>query len=124
VEGSVLQDTGLPCAPLLYSGPEDPAARRRLTVRRSHDGGRTWATLAEVTGPAEPAAYSDIVEPSRATLGVLYETGVRGAYERIDFRTVPLGCASPGPRRQPVGQPMPAFLHAWTNSAVQTWAVV
>ncbi|MBM9507640.1 sialidase family protein [Actinacidiphila acididurans] len=96
VEGSVLQmpgPAGSPCAPLLYSGPDDPSLRRHMTVRRSTDGGRTWQPLAELTSPTTAAAYSDLVPVPRAGVGVLYETGTTGPYQRIDFRTVPLGCA-------------------------------
>jgi sialidase-1 len=96
VEGSLLQDPGLPsgvsCAPLLFSGPESPSIRQHLTVRRSDDGGRTWRDIAELTGPTVPAAYSDMVKVDRSRLGVLYETGSRGPYERIDWRTFTLGC--------------------------------
>lgn len=96
VEGSLLQDPGLPagvsCAPLLYSGPEDPAVRRHLTVRRSDDGGQSWRTITEVTGQDDPAAYSDLVKVDRTHLGVVYENGNAGPYERITFRSYILGC--------------------------------
>jgi len=96
VEGSVLQDPGLPsglwCAPLLYSGPADPTYRRYMTIRRSDDDGITWHTISELTTPTTPAAYSDMARTSRTTLGVLYETGTAGPYERITFHTVPLTC--------------------------------
>lgn len=97
VEGSVLQDpaylTGAACAPLLYSGPQDPAARKHMTVRRSDDAGLTWHTIAELNGPTAPAAYSDLVMTARTTVGVLYETGGTTPYQRIDFRKVRTGCA-------------------------------
>jgi sialidase-1 len=97
VEGSLLQDPGYPagvsCAPLLYSGPEDPAVRQHLTIRRSDDGGITWRTVIEVTGASTPAAYSDIVKTSRTNLGVLHETwDGPGLPSRIDFRTYNVGC--------------------------------
>lgn len=45
---------------LVCSHAADPRERRhgRLTVSR--DGGRSWEVLAEVTGPDEPFAYSDL----------------------------------------------------------------
>lgn len=96
VEGSVLQDPGLPdgvwCAPLLYSGPEDPGSRRHMTIRRSDDDGVTWHTISELTAPTTPAAYSDLTKTSPTTVGVLYETGTATPYERIAFHTVPLSC--------------------------------
>lgn len=97
VEGSLLQDPGYPegvtCHPLLYSGPEDPAVRRHLTIRRSDDGGITWRTVTEVTGPTVSAAYSDMVKVTRTDVGVLYETwDGPGLPSRIDFRTYNVGC--------------------------------
>lgn len=96
-EGSVLQDPGYPagvtCAPLLYSGPEDPLLRRHMTVRRSDDGGLTWRDIAELTNATTPAAYSDMTKVSRTQLGVLYETwDGPGLPSRIDWQRVTLGC--------------------------------
>jgi sialidase-1 len=85
VEGSVLQVRN---GPLLYSGPADPAARAAMTIRVSHDQGRTW-----VAGPAMsgwPAAYSDLVPLDRNTIGLLYETGRATSTDTITFRRVPL----------------------------------
>lgn len=96
VEGSVLQDPGLPagvsCHPLLYSGPQDPTTRQHLTIRRSDDDGQTWRTVTTITAAAVPAGYSDIAKTSRTTLGVLYETGAVGYAERIDFARVSVVC--------------------------------
>lgn len=96
VEGSVLQDPGLPtgvsCAPLLYSGPQDPSIRQGMAVRRSDDDGLTWTTIAELTDATTPAAYSDEVKISRTQLGVAFETGAAGPYEQIAWRQITLGC--------------------------------
>jgi sialidase-1 len=96
VEGSVLQDPGLPggvsCHPLLYSGPQDPTTRQHLTIRRSDDSGQTWRTVTTITGATVPAGYSDITKTSRTTLGVLYETGASGYAERIDLARVAVAC--------------------------------
>lgn len=96
VEGSVLQDPGLPagvsCGPLLYSGPEDPSVREHLTIRRSDDDGVSWRTVTTITSASAPAGYSDIAKTSRTTLGVLYETGTTDSAERIDFARVPVVC--------------------------------
>ncbi|HWD04734.1 MAG TPA: sialidase family protein [Amycolatopsis sp.] len=86
VEGSVLQ-TSDPRL-LVYSGPADPATRARMQLRLSTDGGRTWQQGLTLT--PNPAGYSDLVQPDRNTLGVLYETGTAGPYESIVFQRIAL----------------------------------
>lgn len=85
-EGSVLQirDPDL----LLFSGPADPVDRALMTIRVSTDGGTTWRPADTVSGL--PAAYSDLVRVDAETVGLLFETGDFGAYERISFRRVPV----------------------------------
>ncbi|MFF9805834.1 exo-alpha-sialidase [Streptomyces coeruleorubidus] len=83
VQGSVLQLPGRG-APLLFSGPSVPTARRAMAVWRSTDGGATFTKA--LTLSEQPAAYSDLVPLGRKTVGILYETGVRGTYETIEFR--------------------------------------
>ncbi|MFJ4834230.1 exo-alpha-sialidase [Streptomyces sp. NPDC088747] len=85
VQGSVLQLRGADGA-LLFSGPSVPTARRGMAVWRSADAGATFAKA--VTLSASPAAYSDLVPLGTGRVGVLYETGVSGTYERIEFRRV------------------------------------
>ena len=87
VQGSVLQLVGRK-APLLFSGPSVPTARRAMAIWRSEDGGETFTKVLTVS--AEPAAYSDLVQVDRGTVGLLYETGVSGPYETIEFRRVPV----------------------------------
>ncbi|MET8243028.1 sialidase family protein [Streptomyces sp. NPDC005202] len=86
VEGSVLQLRG-PGAPLLFSAPSVPTARRAMAVWRSTDGGQTFDRA--LTLSQQPAAYSDLVPVNHHTVGILYETGVRGPYETIGFRRLP-----------------------------------
>ncbi|HEY0451988.1 exo-alpha-sialidase [Actinophytocola sp.] len=81
VQGSVLQ-TVRPDV-LLFSGPANPAARRSMAVRVSADRGRTWRQALLVS--TAPAAYSDLVQLTGATVGLLYETGGTGTYETITF---------------------------------------
>ncbi|MET9388366.1 sialidase family protein [Streptomyces sp. NPDC002928] len=88
VEGSVLQVQGSG-APLLFSGPSVPTARQAMAIWRSVNGGRSFKKVVTLSG--ERAAYSDLVQVGRGTVGVLYETGVAGAYERIEFRRVGVG---------------------------------
>ncbi|MGW1747819.1 sialidase family protein [Streptomyces sp. NPDC002092] len=85
VQGSVLQLAGRK-GPLSFSGPSVPTARRAMAIWRSEDGGGTFTKVLTVS--ALPAAYSDLVQIDRDTVGLLYETGVSGPYERIEFRRV------------------------------------
>jgi sialidase-1 len=87
VEGSVLQVRG-PHAPLLYSGPADPAKRAIMTLRASHDQGATWTPV--LTLSQSPAAYSDLVQVDDRTVGLLYETGAASANETITFQRIGL----------------------------------
>ncbi|MER5431960.1 sialidase family protein [Streptomyces sp. NPDC002588] len=83
VQGSILQRS-YPGAPLLFSGPSDPTARRALTVWRADDPADGFTPA--VTLSSKPAAYSDLVRVNALTTGVLYETGTAGPYETIEFR--------------------------------------
>ncbi|MGW7258900.1 sialidase family protein [Streptomyces sp. NPDC054834] len=85
-QGSVLQLSDPDV--LLFSGPAFPGGRALMTVRASTDAGRTWRPVHTVDGL--PAAYSDLVRIDARTVGLLYETGDFGAYERIVFRRVPV----------------------------------
>ncbi|MEU6229561.1 sialidase family protein [Streptomyces sp. NPDC047042] len=87
VQGSVLQLQDASEA-LLFSGPSDPTARRSLAIWRSGDGGATFAKV--LTLSDRRAAYSDLVRVDGQLVGVLYETGVAGTYESIEFRRVPV----------------------------------
>ncbi|WP_055532333.1 sialidase family protein [Streptomyces graminilatus] len=73
---------------LLFSGPADPAARALMAIRVSTDGGTTWRAAHTVNGL--PAAYSDLVRVDADTVGLLFETGDFGPYERIPFSRVPV----------------------------------
>lgn len=81
VQGSVLAIGNR----LAYSGPSDPEVRRRMAVRISSDNGLTWRTACVVSDA--PAAYSDLVDLGGA-VGLLYETGDDGPYERICFERI------------------------------------
>ncbi|MFE4666822.1 exo-alpha-sialidase [Streptomyces sp. NPDC056716] len=83
-QGSVLQlrDPDV----LLYAGPALHDFRALLTIRASYDHGTTWEPV--FTADGLPAAYSDLARVDARTLGLLYETGDFGAYERIAFRRV------------------------------------
>lgn len=81
VQANVLQ-TSKPDL-LLFSGPSDATARKAMAIRVSSDRGRTWRQALLVSGA--PAAYSDLVQLSGSTVGLVYETGVSGANETITF---------------------------------------
>ncbi|NBE57072.1 sialidase family protein, partial [Streptomyces boluensis] len=83
VQASVLQLAG-PRGGLLFSGPSVPTARQAMAVWRSDDSGRTFRKVLAVSELR--AAYSDLVQVDRGAVGLLYETGVSGPYERIEFR--------------------------------------
>ncbi|MFD7705840.1 exo-alpha-sialidase [Streptomyces sp. NPDC059786] len=87
VQGSVLQLRGRH-APLLFSGPSVPTARRTMAVWRSTDAGVSFTRA--VTLAERPAAYSDLVRLGAHRVGLLYETGDTGTYERIEFRRLPV----------------------------------
>jgi sialidase-1 len=85
-EGSLLQlrDPDV----LLFSGPAYPSARALMTIRASTNNGTTWRPVYTMDGL--PAAYSDLVRIDASTVGILYETGDFGAYERIVLRRLPV----------------------------------
>ncbi|MFG3166883.1 exo-alpha-sialidase [Streptomyces sp. NPDC048200] len=88
VQGSVLQLTGGPAAPLLFAGPSVPTARRSMALWRSATAGAGFTRAATLS--ADPAAYSDLVQLGPSRVGILYETGVSGPYETITFRRLPV----------------------------------
>jgi len=77
-QGSVIS---VPGTDTLYFTNPASTSREKLTIRKSMDGGRTWAgSLCIHSGPA---AYSDIALLPDGTIFVLYECGVQSAYEQI-----------------------------------------
>ncbi|MFE9681585.1 exo-alpha-sialidase [Streptomyces sp. NPDC002701] len=89
VQGSVLQVRGRAGAPLLFSGPSVPTVRQSMAVWRSGDRGVSFTRARTLSSLR--AAYSDLVQLSSDRVGLLYETGVAGPYERIEFRRLGLG---------------------------------
>ncbi|MBC7272622.1 MAG: exo-alpha-sialidase [Streptomyces sp.] len=101
VQASALQ-LSMPGAPLLFSAPSVPTARRSMAVWRSTDGGTTFERALVLSDLR--AAYSDLVEVDPVTVGVLYETGESGSYETIEFRRLPIGeLAEVTARREKIG---------------------
>ncbi|WP_289921969.1 sialidase family protein [Streptomyces sp. S.PB5] len=87
VEGSLLQLAG-ERRDLLFSAPSVPTDRAAMALWRSSDGGRSFGKV--LTLSARKAGYSDLVQMGSDSVGVLYETGARTAYETIVFRRVSL----------------------------------
>ncbi|MGR8011440.1 sialidase family protein [Streptomyces hypolithicus] len=94
VQGSVLLlSAAAHAGRLLYSGPSAPDRRRRMQVRASDDGGRSWRPVWTVS--KDPAGYSDLIRTGLLTTGLLYETGPRGSHDTIRFARVPRALTIP-----------------------------
>jgi sialidase-1 len=85
VEGSVLQ-LARERGALLFSAPSVPNVRQAMAIWRSGDGGGSFVKAAVLS--QQRAGYSDLVQVGSDTVGVLYETGVTGTYDTIEFRRV------------------------------------
>ena len=66
---------------IAFSNPANQKSRVGMTVRWSYDGGATWPISTLVH--AGPSAYSNLVELSSKKTGLIYEGGVKAAYEGI-----------------------------------------
>ncbi len=71
---------------LYFSNPAS-TKRERMTVRVSHDDGRTWSAGRVLH--EGPAAYSCLAPLKDNHLGCLYERGAQGPYESIVFARFP-----------------------------------
>ena len=68
---------------LLFCNPASTTNRENLTLRSSPDGGKSWNEGVVITPSL--AAYSDVVVLKSGDVGVLFETGEKSAYERIEL---------------------------------------
>ena len=75
-----------PSRQLAFSNPCDSTKRRSMTLQVSPDDGRTWAKAALLS--AWPSAYSDVMAMGDGSVGVLYENGKKGPYEKISFAII------------------------------------
>jgi sialidase-1 len=118
VEGSLLNLSGTHSAELLFSAPTytsaaDRSLRRDMGIFLSKDGGTTWCTPYQVELESKPAAYSDLVQLTDSTVGILYETGTQKWRERIRFRQIRLSeIASP--------TKVPSYVKAKLNATTVT----
>ena len=72
---------------LLFANPA-ATRRERMTVRLSYDEGSSWP--ASKVLHEGPAAYSSLVVMPDMSIGLLFERGEQGPYERISFARFPL----------------------------------
>jgi sialidase-1 len=72
---------------VLFSNPA-AVTRTRMSVRLSRDGARTWMPPLVIW--EGPSAYSSLAMLHRGTVGLLYELGATGPYERIAFIALPV----------------------------------
>lgn len=73
---------------LLFSNPASDKAREKMTVRLSHDEGKTWP-IAKMLHEG-PSAYSCLAVLRDDDVAILYEAGQAGCYETIVFQRFPL----------------------------------
>lgn len=71
---------------LAFSNPANQKSRVGMTVRWSYDGGLTWPNSTLVH--AGPSAYSNLVEIARDKIGLLFEGGIKSAYEGIAWAMI------------------------------------
>lgn len=94
VQGSSLGLTGRHAGILLFSSPagRDRTRRERMAIFVSSGSkvGTRWRNAHQVQPDKRPGAYSDLVQLSDTTIGILYETGQRSWKERIEFRSIRL----------------------------------
>ena len=76
---------------LVHSNCSNSSTRTHMSIKGSTDGGGTWCSGQTVW--EKNSAYSDMVLLNDSTLGLLYENGDKGSYERISFEKVPLNFA-------------------------------
>ena len=92
VQGSSLALTGRYAGTLLFSSPagQDRTRRERMSIFASSGStvGTRWRNAHQVQPDKQPGAYSDLVQLSGTTIGILFETGQRSWKERIEFRSI------------------------------------
>jgi sialidase-1 len=92
VQGSTLRlratDEGDRYNRILLATPIDPDPatnyRRNLTIYSSYNEGSTWPSKKQIT--ADRSGYSDLVETSSGSIGVLYEAGLWSGDARDEIR--------------------------------------
>jgi sialidase-1 len=86
-QASIIRDDAT--GKILFCNPPDQTRRKNFMLRESTDDARTWRYSQRVyTGFS---GYSSIAILPEGTIGLLYEAGDKGDYERIDFARIPVG---------------------------------
>lgn len=80
---------------LLFLNPATSVGRRNMSLRMSHDDGKTWPFIRTVF--PGPSAYSSMTKLANGRLAMMYEGGVDSPYENIIFHTIE-GLLSPEER--------------------------
>ncbi|MFN6374608.1 MAG: exo-alpha-sialidase [Chitinophagia bacterium] len=71
---------------LVFSNPASHKKRENMTIRWSYDQGKSWRFSQLIH--AGPAAYSNLVELTTGKIGLLFEGGIKSAYEGIAWMEV------------------------------------
>ena len=82
---------------LLFSNPAHRKERVNMTVRLSHDSGKTWPVSKVIH--SGPSAYSCLTVLEDGSVGLLYENGNDTPYERISFARFNLEWLTDGNQR-------------------------
>ncbi len=77
-QSSILMFEGSQDTLLLYSGPNSMNQRAKMTIKASLDEGKSWSIQKEIHEGT--AAYSDLVQVDKNTIGLLYERDNNGIY--------------------------------------------
>ena len=72
---------------IFFANPADPDKRVRMTLRASHDKGKTWPESKVIW--EGPSGYSSLVPMRGEVIGLLFERGVKNFREEISFLTIP-----------------------------------
>lgn len=68
---------------LYSSNPSNKAIRENLIIKISNDDGITWNDSISVY--KGPSAYSDMLEISKNSIGIIFENGINHPYEKISY---------------------------------------
>jgi sialidase-1 len=112
VQGSLQRlrgtDEGSASNRILFSCPNDPAYRLRLSVWSSTDETLSWSAPKAVHDG--PSAYSDMALTRAGDVALLYERGASSPYETVTFALFnEAWLDTPSPAGPPAEDPKPAF---------------